>query len=170
MKPFKYWKRQEVEEAFGLKRLRNLPILSEWLNVDMNTIGGKAKERLEELRGVLIDNILDWNEAELKFYFLGPLMLLVNYKTDKYWAFAERSLSVTIGKDTTSRNIDFFVAQGEQIPKALYFCLHEYKPEEGTSNDPLGQLLITMVAAQKANEKQESNIPIYAGLIGSKNC
>lgn len=37
----------------------------------------------------------------------------------------------------------------------------KYKPEEGTSNDPFGQLLIAMVAAQQENKKIALDIPIY---------
>lgn len=167
MKSFKYWKRQQVEETFGLKRLKELDLLSEWLKVDTKQITTIEQERILELQETLKENILDWNEAELKFYFLGPFMLFLNFKTKQYRSFAERPLSAIVGKETASGYVDFFIAQGEQIPKALYFCLHEYKPEEGTSNDPLGQLLIAMVAAQQANQRKNDakEIPIYGAYV-----
>jgi len=43
----------------------------------------------------------------------------------------------------------------------LVFCLHEHKPEEGMSNDPYGQLLIVMIAAQQVNLKIGLDIPVY---------
>lgn len=46
MKSFKYWKRQEVEETFGLTRLQEMPLLKEWLNVEVGTITEKEKIEL----------------------------------------------------------------------------------------------------------------------------
>ncbi len=42
------------------------------------------------------------------------------------------------------------VASGEDTPKKPYFFIHEYKPSR-KSEDPLGQLLAAMVAAQTHN-------------------
>jgi hypothetical protein len=50
------------------------------------------------------------------------------------------------------------VAQGKQIPRHPFFFLHEYKSEKASGNDPLGQLLIAMVYAQKENA---DNRPLY---------
>ena len=169
MKSFKFWKRYQVQEAFDLKRVETLERLTNWLTVDVTSITPTERERIEELQKLLRRNILDWNEAELKFNFLGPLMLIVNFYTEHYRPFAERSLTVKVGKETSSGYIDFLVASGEQVPKAPYFCLHEYKPEEGTSNDPLGQLLIAMVAAQQANQVIEKQIPIYGTYTIGRN-
>ncbi len=153
MKSFKHWKRQEVEEIFGLNRLQKMPLLEEWKKVNINEINESEKSQIEELREFIAYHVMDWNEAELKFHFLGPFMRVVNFYSDKYSPFVERSLSVDIGGKTANGNIDFMVATGSQIPRAPYFCLHEYKPEEGSSNDASGQLLIAMVAAQQANQK-----------------
>jgi len=100
---------------------------------------------------------------------LGPFLLLVNFHSSQYHPFLERTLSVKIGEETATGIVDFLIAQGEQIPKAPYFCLHEYKPEEGVSNDPFGQLLIAMVAAQQANELVGKQLPIYGAFIIGRN-
>ena len=88
-------------------------------------------------------------------------MRLINFHIGIYHPFLEHSLTIQIGDNTTSGKIDFMVARGEQIPNAPYFCLQEHKPEEGTSNDPYGQLLMAMVAAQQANIKINLKIPVY---------
>ena len=44
--------------------------------------------------------------------------------------------------------------------------MHEYKPEKRRDNDPLGQLLIAMVAAQKVNQ---DNQPIYGIYVNGRN-
>ena len=65
------------------------------------------------------------------------------------------------------------IAEGEQTPKAAYFCLQveseneiptlfgKYKPEQGGSNDVLAQLLMAMLYAQEENRKNNITIPIY---------
>ena len=47
-------------------------------------------------------------------------------------------------------------------PQKPFFFLHEYKKQADTSNDPTGQLLAEMVAAQKANPDTH---PIYGAYI-----
>jgi len=55
------------------------------------------------------------------------------------------------------------VATGKSRPKEPFFFLHEYKPQHPSKkNDPLGQLLIAMVAAQAKNDNQH---PIYGALV-----
>lgn len=58
------------------------------------------------------------------------------------------------------------LAKGKVIPKIPYFCLHEYKQENRRSNDPLGQLLIGMVAAQAKNTAE---LPIYGCYVSGRN-
>ncbi|MEZ4887851.1 MAG: hypothetical protein R3E32_24195 [Chitinophagales bacterium] len=38
MKSFKFWKRYQVQEAFGLKKVEKLDRLIDWLNVDVSVI------------------------------------------------------------------------------------------------------------------------------------
>ncbi len=165
LKSFKYWKRQEVQKVFGLKRMRKMDEMSNWLNVDITSIAANKKIQIEALRAYLFEHVTDWNEATLKFLFLGPFMQLVNFHINNYNPFLEYPLKATVGDDETSGKVDFMVAQGEQIPEAPFFCLHEYKPEEGTSNDPYGQLLVAMVAAQQENQKQGLDVPIYGTYV-----
>lgn len=140
LKSFKYWKRQEVQTAFGLKRVKKMNLLEDWQKVDVTTISNKEKERIEELRLDLKGYVINWNEAALKFFFLGPFIRLINFYSDYYNPFLEQKLTVKIGEEEASGNVDFIIAKGEQIPEAPIFCLHEYKPEDGASNDPFGQL------------------------------
>lgn len=113
----------------------------------------------------LIDKVQDWNEAALKFFFLGPLMSLVWFDSEDYSAFLESSLSVEVNGQITQGKIDFMVATGEQTPSAPFYTLHEYKPEPGYTGYPLGQLLIAMVAAQKRNEAAGIDLPLYGTYV-----
>jgi hypothetical protein len=58
------------------------------------------------------------------------------------------------------------VARGQQNPKQPHFFFHEYKPEKNRDNDPLGQVLIAMVAAQGLNKDEN---PIYGIYVNGRN-
>lgn len=96
-------------------------------------------------------------------------MNLVDFYTENYSTFLERHLSIQIEQETTTGKVDFMVASGHQVPKAPYFCLHEYKAEDNTTGDTSGQLLIAMVAAQYANLAIEKDIPIFGAFIIGRN-
>lgn len=164
-KSFKYWKTQEVEEVFGIEPFDEEPLLKDWLNASC-VISTDEQKQLDFLKNRLIKKVSYWNEAAIKFYFIGPLMNMINYDHDTYNSFLEQTLSVKVNEDiTVSGNLDFLVATGKQIPRAPLFTLHEYKPEPNTSTDPMGQLLISMVAAQKRNLKKGYDYPLYGTYV-----
>ncbi len=160
-KTFKNWYTEDLELTFGIERVTNLALLEEWLaaSYQRNT---KEQERLQEIQNFLRQKVDFWNEEELKFYFIGQLMFLVNYDTKKYNSFVERYLSATIQDYTLKGRVDFMVATGRQIPRAPYFCLHEYKKEQGIDSDALGQLLAAMLAVQAVNNNK---LPVYGTYV-----
>ncbi|MEN0050341.1 MAG: hypothetical protein AAF806_24970 [Bacteroidota bacterium] len=159
---------QEVEETFGLHRNNKMPHLQEWLSADIQLQEPDLKY-IKDLQKDLLDNILDWNEDEMKLFFLGPLLRTIFLKVDRFKPFASRRLSMQLEGKELRGIVDFMVAQGRQVPRAPIFYIHEFKPEAGTSNDPLGQLLIAMVVAQKINEKAGETGPIYGAYILGRN-
>lgn len=160
LQSFKFWKPEDVERYFDIKLSRKSEALEDWLAAD-DPLSAKEKEELNALRERLIENVQDWNEAALKFYFLGPLMGLIWFKSERYSSFLENKLTIELVDQTVQGNIDFMVATGRQTPRTPFYTLHEYKPEPGYTGYPLGQLLIAMVAAQKRNEADGIDIPIY---------
>lgn len=168
MKTFQHWLYQEVEETFGLYRNNQMSILQNWLNTTI-AVPEKHVAHVQELQQDLLGNVLDWNEDEMKLFFIGPLLRLVFLKTNDYKPFASRKLSMKYGNDEIKGIVDFMVARGKQIPRAPIFCIHEFKPEIGTSNDPLGQLLIAMVVAQQINAVAGKEHPIYGAYILGRN-
>ena len=58
--------------------------------------------------------------------------------------------------------LNVITATGKRVPKHPYFFIHEYKKELESSSDPLGQLMIAMVAAQHLN--QDGN-PLYGAYV-----
>ena len=160
-KSFKYWKTQEVEDVFGIQPAKDKSRMLAWEQANFS-ISEEEQRYLRRLQEHLIAKVKYWNEAALKFYFLGPFIAMINYDTDEYSSFLEQNLTLELDTNITiSGNVDFLVATGKQIPKIPLFTLHEYKPEPNVSSDPQGQLLISMVAAQKANAKVGIVYPLY---------
>lgn len=162
MKPFSHWTKEEVEIEFNLHKDSNNKALQSWLT-DLPTVSVEEQERLKQLSKKLLNYVHDWNEAELKIYFLAFLLDFIDFYQESYRPFLERDLSVEYeeGKRLWGKT-DFLVAAGTQSPKEPFFFIHEYKKQLDTSNDPLGQLLAAMVAAQKLNSYSH---PIYGAYI-----
>ncbi len=159
MKSFSKWTIAEVEERFDLRQCKQHELLSQWMNTSETApLAPEEKHFLTEFRDKLRDHIWDWNEWELKGKFIFPLLAAVNFDEELYQSFIEREISVEIEDDVLSGKVDFLVANGRRYPKHPYFFIHEFKKEHEASGDPLGQLLITMVAAQKLNNDSK---PVY---------
>jgi hypothetical protein len=167
-KNFDSWNFEEVEDTFGLTRNRaDFKPLSSWLKSDHKQTE-LQKMTMSALRYQIQENVDTWNEDELKFFFIGPLVAMVGYDIVNYKGFTQRPMSAKfeeLGIETSGR-VEFLLARGRQNPKQPYFCLHEYKQENRRDNDPLGQLLVSMVVAQTKNE---NNIPIYGSYVSGRN-
>ena len=160
-KSFKYWKTQEVEEAFGIRPAKDKSRLEAWLSVKCD-ISVEEKKQLAKLQKHLLSKVEFWNEAAIKFYFIGPMISMLQYDTDEYSGFLEQALSIQVSEQiTVSGNIDFMLATGKQIPRIPLFALHEYKPEPTAAQDPQGQLLVAMLAAQQQNKTNNIDLPLY---------
>jgi hypothetical protein len=167
-KEFKNWLYDDVEQAFGLTRLYEDIFWNEFdtLKVPQNYLHHFTA--IEELRKDLIKYVDTWNEDELKFMFISPFINFVKYTSDKYKVFTQRTMSVKYenGTKTTSGKVEFMLAKGKQTPRKPFFFLHEYKQENRRNNDPLGQLLIAMVAAQVQNADGEI---LYGCYVSGRN-
>jgi hypothetical protein len=169
MRSFETWTYEEVEDAAGIMPVVSMPRYEDWLNAPSEPeyhANERQKENLEELRELLFDEAKNWNEDEMKLFFIGPIMSLVNFKTPYFKPFTQRTLTIDTPAVSASGKVDFLLAKGKATPKMPFFCLHEYKQENRRDNDPLGQLLIGMVAAQYKNE---NNLPIYGTYTSGRN-
>ena len=165
MKEFSKWTINEVEEYFQVTQIDQLSALTEWLAADV-PVAQPEERQLSELSAKLLRHVLDWNEEELKMKFIGFVMGLVNYDQEQYQAFFDRSLAVRINRERLAGVVDCMIASGRRVPKRPFFCLHEYKPEKHSSNDPLGQVLVAMIAAQLSNNDGR---PIYGAYVVGRN-
>lgn len=161
---FKFWLAQEVEKVFGVRRVKHSPVLDRWLEA-RPPITQYQRVSVERLRLSAEDSIDAWNEEALKFFFIGPLCSLIDFNTENYRGFLERTLTIKKGKHEARGNVDFMVATGRQTPEAPFYVLHEYKREMAKAYDPQGQLLIAMLSAHFENQDKELVQPVYGSYV-----
>jgi hypothetical protein len=155
---FQDWEFSQIHKEFGYKRhYEGFALLETWLKAD-DPINDNEKETLLSLAKLLFYNTESWNEDELKFFFISPLITLVGFQHKQYKPFTQRKFSAVIDDWQVTGIVDFVIAKGEQHPEQPFFFLHEYKQERKRDNDPLGQLLIEMLVAQQQNENE---FPLY---------
>jgi len=155
MKSFESWLFDEVEKTFQIKRSFKNETLNKWLSAD-NQPSASKREMLILLQQLILEDINTFNEDELKMQFIGPILSVVNFKTENFKAFSQRPLSLKTDKVETSGIVDYMLATGKSKPEEPFFFLHEYKQQHPSKkNDPLGQLLISLVAAQAKNNDNE---------------
>jgi hypothetical protein len=161
-KPFKDWLYEEVASEFGLTEAPSHPALEKLKEIKLPENHPNIED-IEALRALLKQYVVSWNEDEYKFMFISPFMSLAKYISPHFKVFTQRPLSIRYDNDTklTEGLVEFMLAKGLQTPRKPHFFLHEYKPEKRRDNDPLGQLLIAMVAAQKMNDNGEMIYGIY---------
>lgn len=147
---FRDWTMQQLEDTFGLRDERTHPPMVEWLKVSLPT-DPKVCADIEHLREKLDRHARGWNEEELKLFFIGPLLTLVDFDGAQYGAFADRLLTAVVDGYELSGIVDGVIARGRYEPVTPYFCLQEYKPEKGREPDPAAQVLSAMLAARKLN-------------------
>ncbi len=150
---FERWSIDAVRNSLGLERIKEHPSLEKWLQI--KPILTTEDERIiKHHQSNLLEHIERWNEQELQVFFIAHILALVNFESEsaEYRPFMQRSLTATIGDIRLTGRVDFMVATGYGEPRQPYFFLHEYKKERGIDNDPLAQLLASMVAAQSLND------------------
>jgi hypothetical protein len=148
-KSFKFWTSEEVENTFDIKRQKNLPALLEWFDTSEIILPQETLAILDVLKDELLEYIEYLNEEELKIHFIGKIIDIVRFDyLGRYRTFFGRQLTAETDEYILSGEVDFMVATGKMAPNRPFFFMHEYKQELKRDNDPLGQLLIAMVAAQ----------------------
>lgn len=165
MRSFGSFTFEDVEDIFYIKKEKSLSLLTEWLSAELYC-SEYEKYDLNKLKDELLLSIYNWNEDELKMFFIGPLIRLANMETEAFKPFTQRLLTATIDGIEVNGRVDFMIAKGRRTAKPPYFCIHEYKQEVDKEGDPMGQVLIAMLAAQTLNEKA---FPMLGAYIIGRN-
>ena len=165
-KNFKFWTRDNVQKTFNLTRTyQGFQPLTVWLKAEYPILE-VTEILLKELSDELFLSIEEWNEKELKAWFISPLFKIVNFKINNFKAFLDRPLSIVINNEKVQGNVDLCVARGNQKPEQFYFFLHQDKVQKKGNNDPIGQLLIAMLATRKVNKEI---YPLYGCYVSDVN-
>lgn len=157
MRSFKEWTLAALDETFRLQQIRTMPALEEWVNGSAD-LSDFEHQTLAQLQENLIMNVHDWNERELAYNFIGPVMAFVKFTTNQSNFFAERLFSGTVDGIEMGGRPDGMLASGFREPKTPYFCFQEYKKELDPEGDPAAQVLAAMLVAQELNEH---HAPVY---------
>jgi hypothetical protein len=158
---------EELSDVFGLEKVIMLPALATLVAADL-TIPPSITPNLIKLNQLIIQNFWNWNEDELKMQFISPLLYLVDYNDHpKYHPFSQRPMRMKTKEAELYGIVEWVLASGKQTPREPFFFLHEYKKEQGTDNDPLGQLLAAMLTAQHSNK--DGNRVLYGCYIVGKD-
>ena len=167
IKQFADWLPQDIEMTFGIQRVVSLPLLDQLIGVKA-TLPTEHHSTLERYRDEANWRISSWNEDEYKFFFISPFLKLIDFYTPYFSAFTQRPMSLLYDNDTkkTEGRVEWMLAKGRDYPLLPHLFLHEYKPEKRRDNDPLGQVLIAMVCAQRQNKDDK---PVYGAYINGRN-
>ncbi len=160
-KSFSEWTHIEVEKAFGLTQHYSNDTLNEWLaaNQAITSFETQLLERLREKAKIYMSV---WNETDYMANFISNVFSLVDFNQIKYSSFYEQSVTIQLDDYSAKGRIDLMIAAGRGKPETPYFFMQEFKQEIG-SGDPIAQVLLAMLFAQKQNK--ETTIPIYGGYV-----
>jgi hypothetical protein len=153
-KTFDSWDTDDIERTFHLRRTFDSSILQSWIDVPtLTTLDATTRQNLEALRLKLQLYVDGWNEDELKFHFIAPLISIIDFSIERknVHSFTQRTLTATVGDVQMTGRVDFIVATGKTKPIQPFFFLHEYKKEFASNSDPRAQLLAEMLAARELN-------------------
>jgi len=161
---FEDWHSHDIIQLLQIKRIFKSDALQEWLKTSalMPTV---IQDQLEPLRYRLELYHSEWNEDELKFQFIAPFIQSIHFWGEKFGQYSQRSLVYRYGEIEVNGVVDWMAAYGGYAPQKPYFFLHEYKKSRYTTADPLGQVLIAMLAAQQINADQH---PVYGCYVVGK--
>jgi len=106
------------------------------------------------LQDNLIYRVDSWNEQELIEHFIAPVFAIVNFNSDEWVFFSERTITAVVNGIIITGKPDAIIAKGRYSPKIPYFCFHEYKKEEENKGDAKSQCLAAMLVAQELNKNK----------------
>jgi len=164
---FSDWDLDELDETFGLKKVFEHRVLTNWLQSATSIELDEFEIHfIKHVQKKAIYNVESWNEVELGEFCIGPILTLVDFTTEKFNIFSERGFKAVVGEYELSGEPDAIIAKGYRKPKLPYFCFHEYKKDNEPKGDPAAQALAAMVAAQELNEHK---FPVYGMYIVGAN-
>jgi hypothetical protein len=160
---------EEVIDTFAIESIDNCTVLDEWINALPGELSDLDQSLINDLPAELRREERNWNEEELKMFFISPVFRVANLNVDrKMKTFFERSLSGVVNNRKISVVVDCMVASAKNSgrPAVPYFFMQEYKRTKGDTHDAEGQMLAAMILAQEMNHDGH---PLYGCWVQGKN-
>jgi hypothetical protein len=139
---------------FKLKQLEETKALSNWIEPGEIKLDDFAEQVLAKIEPRLSLEIDGWFEEELKMKLLSPIFILSELQEpEKIGVFFERPITAEFEQGKISVITDCMVSSvyGFTTPETPYFFMQEFKKSKGDKQDPEGQMLAAMIAAQHLN-------------------
>ncbi len=159
-----------VLDAFNVQKINfSSPLLDDWLQVSVGQLTTFQEQLFQETLTDLIEYAEVWNEEELKVNAISVIFRLAELNQPPIVkTFFERRIYKKVGQHTISVVVDLMLAAvlGKGTPKHPYFFMQEMKKEKRYQNDPEGQMLAAMIAAQAINNNQKT---LYGGYVIGRN-
>jgi hypothetical protein len=154
----------EVVTLFNLNKFKKpTKLMQEWLNTscELNNI---EKINFDKIINRALEEIENWNEEELKMYFISDIIDLSNFQSTKtIRSMFDRPIEATVDNIHLKVKPDFTMAKGiMDLIQSPYFHFHEYKKDKEASRDPLGQLLKAFLIGSEINQNGK---PLYGAYI-----
>ena len=140
-------------------------LLADWVQKDTSILENLSEEMLAKIEPRLSSEIDGWLEEELKMKLLALIFMLSELDVaQKIGVFFERQIAAQIGEFHIHVIPDCMIASvyGFTIPKTPYFFMQEFKKSKGDQQDPEGQVLAAMIAAQHLNKNGK---PLYGSYV-----
>ncbi|MBL7786794.1 MAG: hypothetical protein JNM36_12870 [Chitinophagales bacterium] len=154
--------------TFGLRhKVADCPHLDRWLHTHI-ALNTDEAQYIAPYRRLLETEGDYWNEEELKMHFLAHVFALSQLReSDKIKLFYERSLQSEVDGQSIFVICDCMVATpfGINTPQKPFFFLQEFKRAK-KPDDPEGQMLLAMIAAQHQNGNDK---PVYGCWLQGRN-
>lgn len=158
---FSSFTEQKAIRLFDLEEKRDSTLLDDWFKrASKLEVTEEEEKSLDKLLAKSKLFMRGWNEDELKWKFIGPLIELVNFDNFdlEIVAFSERPLSIKINGTEIKGIVDLVVASGIFAPEQPFFFIQVpitigNKKEQDHSGDAVGQLLSAMAVAQELNKQ-----------------
>jgi hypothetical protein len=142
-------------EYFDLTFINTPDVLSDLLQqVEIKNLEDLAEQILTKIESRLALEIDGWFEEELKMNLLSPILFLSDInEPKKIGVFFERPITAEFEQGKISVITDCMISSifGITAPKTPYFFMQEFKKSKGDKQDPEGQMLAAMIAAQHLN-------------------
>ncbi len=143
---------EKLKELVDVEKEFNNDVFSDWFNSDIK-LNDNVEPFLVELLAEEALVLNDYNEEDLKMYFLSQIFNHIKFKImdKKVRFFSEENLSYETDKFILNGSPDFFIARGIVKPQKPYFFIQEFKQEKG-STDPEYQLLAELICGAELND------------------